>query len=57
MWDIAIRGSANVKCERCWSNLAPPVEFFPPVDSEVVGMKIHRMVAIKLVKGPIWREE
>lgn len=47
----------RIKCERCRSNLAMSVDYFQPTGAEIVGMKIRRLVAIKLLRVPIWREE
>ena len=47
----------RMKCERCRNNLALSVDYFQPVGAEAVGMKIRRLVAIKLQRVPIWREE
>jgi len=61
---IQIFGDADVnslhrrrKCEQCRRNSALSVDFFQPVGSDAIGLKIRRLVAIKLLRVPVWREE
>lgn len=47
----------RMKCEGCNSPSSIRVEAFSPTGSEAVGLRIRRLVAIKIQRVPVWREE
>ena len=46
----------KMRCEKC-NDRELDVEAFQPVGEEFIGMKVRRLVAIKLLRVPVWREE
>lgn len=49
---------SRMKCEKCGiSSSLMDVRTFSPTGSEAVGMKIRRLVSIKIQRIPVWREE
>lgn len=47
----------RMKCERDASHGMMDVKTFSPSGSEAVGLKIRRLVALKMVRVPVWRED
>jgi hypothetical protein len=45
-----------LKCEGCISGGTLRVGSFSPTGSEVVGLRIRRLVAIKIQRMPVWRD-
>ena len=45
----------RTKCEKCNGRI--DVTSFSPVGSDAVGLKIRRLVAIKIRHIPVWKEE
>jgi len=53
--DVDVNSLAHrVKCEKCHGSL--DVTSFSPEGKEAVGLKIRRLVAIKIQRVPVWRE-
>ncbi|RUM97934.1 hypothetical protein EET67_09980 [Pseudaminobacter arsenicus] len=46
----------RMKCEQGHTGLMS-VESFSPTGKEAVGLRIRRLVAIKIQRIPIWRED
>jgi hypothetical protein len=44
-------------CEECSHPGSIRVDAFSPTGSEAVGLRIRRLVAIKIHRVPVWREE
>lgn len=47
----------RIKCENGKDHGRLEVEAFVPTGSEAVGLRIRRLVAIKINRVPIWRED
>ena len=47
----------RMRCESGRDHGRPDVNAFQPTGSEAVGLRIRRLVAIKLQRVPVWREE
>ena len=45
----------RIKCEGCGGRV--DVKSFSPTGSEAVGMRMRRLVAIKIQHVPVWRDE
>ncbi|WP_019402470.1 MULTISPECIES: hypothetical protein [unclassified Chelatococcus] len=48
--------SDRMRCEGC-GNPSMTVDMISPIGSEAVGLRIRRLVAIKVQRVPIWRED
>lgn len=49
--------SLRMKCEGGENHTTLEVKSFIPTGSEAVGLRIRRLVAIKMQRVPIWRED
>ncbi|NGO56201.1 hypothetical protein [Allomesorhizobium camelthorni] len=47
----------RMKCEGCNSPGSIRVDAFSPTGSEAVGLRVRRLVAIKIQRVPVWRDE
>lgn len=47
----------RIKCEGCDGSGSIKVEAFYPSGKEAVGLRIRRLVAIKIQRVPVWRED
>jgi hypothetical protein len=47
----------RMRCERCKAGTSMSVEAFHPSGKEAIGLRIRRLVAIKVQRVPVWREE
>lgn len=46
-----------MKCENGEDHGSLDVEAFAPTGREAVGLRIRRLVAIKINRDPIWRDD
>jgi hypothetical protein len=55
--DVAVDSLIRrMKCEDCSSPGSIRVEAFSPTGSEAVGLRVRRLVAIKIQRIPVWRD-
>lgn len=47
----------RIKCGRCRSNNFLHIETFQPAGSDLSGIRVRRLVGIKLLRVPIWKED
>lgn len=47
----------RIKCEGCNAKASMVVDTFSPTGTEAVGLRIRRLVAIKIKRVPVWKDD
>ena len=48
--------AGKFRCERCGKKSYMAADLYSPMASETVGLKVRKLVEIKLVRKPVWQD-